>query len=545
MNPRTTRVPAAARLPLALLTVGTLVLTGCSGGASTGGGGGGEGGAAPTDGVLRLGVLNDIGQPPDPDVYYSGNGLAITTNTYEGLVRYEAGNHDEAAIVPALAESWEVNDDFTQYTFVLRQGVTFHDGTAFDASAVGASFDRRKAVDAGPAYMVQGVADVEEVDAHTVRVTLTEPNSAFLDYLASPYGPRMISPTVLTEQAGDDSAQTYLSTASAGTGPYELTKAVVGEGYELTYFEDYWGDLDPQFTTVELPVYTEISAMQLELEKGDLHALLSAVPTASRQKYLDSEELEAYALPSFQVGVLYMNPNRPLLADAEARRTLFEGIDWTTLVDQVTGVGSVPAEGYYPKGALPADVDSRELVHDPAALEAWVSGLPEGSEIQIGHSAGGSDAEQMANIIAAQLQALGMKATVTSHQSSEVFGDFPEHPEDAPDVLVSPGTWPDSNNAYMHGHVFWDPDGGLNHLQCSDETTTTLLSEALTTGSDATYLAAGEAAYAAGCAPTFSWTTDFMVAQGWLAGVEEAHSIAAPATLDFAHLRVDETATSE
>ncbi|MCC2316714.1 ABC transporter substrate-binding protein [Cellulomonas chengniuliangii] len=543
MTPRTMRRRQAARLPLALLTVGTLLLSGCAGGESSGGGGGSN--AAPTDGVLRLGVLNDIGQPPDPDVYYSGNGLAITTNAYEGLVRYEAGNHDEATIVPSLAESWEVSSDFTEYTFVLRKGVTFHDGTAFDSSAVEASFQRRLAVDAGPAYMVQDVADVEEIDSHTVRITLAEPNSAFLDYLASPYGPRMISPTVITEQAGDDFAQTYLSTTSAGTGPYVLTKAVVGEGYELTYFEDHWAGLEPVFTTVKLPVYTEISAMQLELEKGDLHALLSAVPTASRQKYLDSDGLEAYALPSFQVGVMYMNPNRELLADADARRTLFEGIDWKALIDQVSGVGSVPAEGYYPKGALPGDVDSRELVHNPAALEKWVSSLPAGTAIQIGHSAGGADAAQMANIIAAQLQALGLKATVTSHQASEVFGDFPSNPEGAPDVMVSPETWPDSNNAFMHGHVFWDPDGGLNHLQCSDETTTALLREAVTTGSDEAYVTAGKSAYDSGCAPTFAWTTDFMVAQAWLEGVEESHSIAAPATLDFATLTVAEAAASK
>ncbi|WP_066584233.1 ABC transporter substrate-binding protein [Cellulomonas timonensis] len=543
MTPRTTHWRVGARLPLAILAVGTLLLAGCAGGDSAGSGGGSS--AAPTDGVLRLGVLNDIGQPPDPDVYYSGNGLAITTNVYEGLVRYEAGNHDDATIVPSLAESWEVNSDFTQYTFVLRQGVAFHDGTAFDASAVEASFQRRLAVDAGPAYMVQGVADVEELDGHTVRITLTEPNSAFLDYLASPYGPRMISPTVLTAQAGDDFAQAYLSTASAGTGPYVLSKAVVGEGYELTYFEDYWGGLDPEFTTIKLPVYTEISAMQLELEKGDLHALLASVPTASRQKYLDSEGLEAYALPSFQVGVLYMNPNRELLAEASSRRALFEGVDWKALIAQVTSVGAVPAEGYYPKGALPADVDSHELVHDPAALEDWTSSLPTGTPIQIGYNAGGADAEQMANIIAAQLQALGMKATVTSHQASEVFGDFPAHPEDAPDVLVTPGTWPDSNNAFMHGHVFWDPDGGLNHLQCSDETTTALLREALTTGSEQTYLAAGKAAYDAACAPTFAWSTDFMVAQSWLEGIEQSHSIAAPATLDFATLSVAGATASE
>ena len=111
--------------------------------------------------------------------------------------------------------------------------------------------------------------------------------------------------------------------------------------------------------------------------------------------------------------------------------------------------------------------------------------------------------------------------------------------------MVSPETWPDSNNAFMHGHVFWDPDGGLNHLQCSDETTTALLREAVTTGSDEAYVTAGKSAYDSGCAPTFAWTTDFMVAQSWLEGVEASHSIAAPATLDFATLTVAEAAASK
>lgn len=536
---RTTRGYSRVLCASALLGVSALLLTACSGGGS------GSGGTPPTDGVLRLGVLNDIGQPPDPDVYYSGNGLAITTNVYEGLVQYEPGNHEEAVIAPLLAESWEVNDAFTEYTFALRQGVTFHDGTPFDASAVQASFDRRAAVDAGPAYMVEDVSDVQEIDPYTVKVVLSQPNSAFLDYLASPYGPRMMSPTVLAEQAGNDFAQTYLSTHDAGTGPYQLTEAAVGERYELTYFEQYWGGTVPEFTTVELPVYTEISAMQMELENGDLHALLVSVPTASRQGYLESDTLTAYSLPSFQVGVAYFNPNRPLLASAAARTALFEGIDWAALVDQVTGTSSQVSAGYYPTGSLPADLDHRELVHDPAALATWVQSLPAGTPIQIGYAAGGSDAEQMSNIVAAQLQALGMKATVTSHQSSEVFGSFYENPAASPDMMITPGTWPDSNSPYMHGHVFWDRDGGLNHLQCFDDKTSSLLAEALAAGSDEKYFAAGEAAYDAMCAPTFARTTDFMVTQPWLGGVEQSHSIAAPATLAFATLSVDDVATSE
>ncbi|MCI2424224.1 ABC transporter substrate-binding protein [Saccharopolyspora sp. K220] len=516
----------------AALTASVLLLSACGGGPS------GDAAPVPTDGVLKLGVLNDIGQPPDPDVYYSGNGLALTTNLYEGLVRYEPGNHDEAKVVPLLAESWQSNDAFTEWTFKLRPGVVFHDGTPFDSSAVEASFQRRLHVAGGPAYMVEDVASVEEIDAYTVKIVLKNPNSAFIDFLASPYGPRMLSPKVLNEQAGNDFAQTYLATHDAGTGPYTLTKAVVGEGYQMQAFKDYWGDIDPVFTTIDLPVYTEISAMQLELEKGDLHALLATVPSASQKEYTESNALKAYPMPSFQLGVLYMNPNRQVMATPEARKALFEGIDWKTLIKQVVNYSAEPAGGNYPKGALPPEIDHRPLVYNPNGLKAWASSLPAGTPIRIGVSAGSTDSEQIANLIAAQLQTLGLQATVTTHQTSEVFGEFAKNPQQAPDVMVASGTWPDSNSPYMHGQVFWDKNGGLNFLQCYNDEITSLLGEALKTGSTETYAAAGAAAYRFGCSPIWAWMKDFMVAQPWLQGVEGAHSIAAPNTLDFNRLTI-------
>lgn len=532
---RRPRLSRTARL-VGLLSVTALGLTACGGNGE--GDAGAASGEAPDDGVLRLGVLDDIGQPPDPDIYYSGNGLALTTNLYEGLVRYEPGNHDEANVVPLLATEWEHNDDFTEFTFELRDDVVFHDGTEFDASAVEASFDRRLAVDAGPAYMVAGVESVETVDDYTVTITLEESNSAFLDYLASPYGPRMISPAVIEENA-EDNAEGFIAENSAGTGPYELASASVGDGYTMEYFEDYWDEeIDPEFTTVELPVYTEISAMQLELENGDLHALLQGVPSTSREDYMEDDALSAYSLSSYQLGVAYMNPNREILSEPEDRVTFFEGIDWAELNEQVTAYSAEAAEGNYPQGALP-EYEDRPLVYEPDALAEWAAER-EGEEIQIGHSSASADSEQMSNLIAAQLQELGLQATVTSHQSSEIFGDFYEDPASAPDVLVTSGTWPDSNNPYMHGHIFWDETGGLNHLQCFDDEISELLDEALVTNDAETFNEAGELAYQHGCAPTFAWMSDFMVFQPWIAGVEEAHSIAAPATVDFFRLSTED-----
>ncbi|WP_261887619.1 ABC transporter substrate-binding protein, partial [Mycobacterium marinum] len=106
---------------------------------------------------------------------------------------------------------------------------------------VKASFDRRVAVNQGPAYMVKDVESVTTQGDYDVTITLKAPNSAFLDYLACPYGPRMLSPEGLKKNAGTDNAQGYLTTHDLGTGPFTLTDAQVGSHYAMAAFPDYWG----------------------------------------------------------------------------------------------------------------------------------------------------------------------------------------------------------------------------------------------------------------------------------------------------------------
>src|SRR6185437_9698881 len=144
---------------------------GCSSGTPNSSGGGGA--SAPTDGTLTVGLLGDIGQPPDPDIYYANNGTAIMINTYEGLVQYK-NNTDTVQIAPRLAETWEVNPTHDVYTFHLRRGVTFHDGTPFTSAAVDVAFKRRIAVKGGAAYMVEPVKSVATPDDYTVVITLKQ-----------------------------------------------------------------------------------------------------------------------------------------------------------------------------------------------------------------------------------------------------------------------------------------------------------------------------------------------------------------------------------
>src|SRR5579864_850969 len=156
---------------LAAAGAAALVLSAC--GASSGGGGGGGGGSAPApaDKTLHLSFLQDPGQPPDPDIFYAGQGLLLTTNLYDGLLMYKPGTATPT-LEPALATKWSENANHTVFTFTLRRGVKFHDGTPFTAAAVKPSFDRRLAVNQGPAYMVAGVKSVTTQGDYNVTITL-------------------------------------------------------------------------------------------------------------------------------------------------------------------------------------------------------------------------------------------------------------------------------------------------------------------------------------------------------------------------------------
>lgn len=515
---------------VAVLAVATLVtLTACSSGSNAE-----KPNKAPTDGVLTVGLLNDIGQPPDPDVYYANNGLAIVLNAYEGLVQYKDGASDNT-IAPRLADSWTVSPDNTVFTFKLHSGVTFHDGTPFTSAAVKTSFDRRRAVKGGAAYMVAGVKSVTTPDSLTAVVTLSSPNSAFLDYLASPFGPKMESPTGLAKHAGSDDAQTYLQTHDLGTGPYEISGAQVGTKYEMTRYDKYWGTIAP-FTKVELPVFSDVSALQLAIDHGDVSVSVANLPSSSFSKYANNPAFNSDLLPTFQAALVLTNPSKPFFSTKEARNAFMKSIDQKKLVKQVLGKRSEPATTLYAKGMISDGSDKQNITFDPTVMAKYAKTLPAGTPMVIGYASDNTNAQQMANIVSAAMQADGIKATAQSYPTSQVFG-WASNPSKGPDAFIDGNNGSDGGNPYMWGHVFWDKTGGINYFLCDDPQTDANLNQAVQTGDTALYGKAAQIYSALGCYMTLSNNKDWVVSQKWLKGVPMAHNIGAN-ELDFSKLSI-------
>ena len=162
----------------------------------------------------------------------TANAVASISN---GVMQRLIGFDKDMKMVPMLAESWTVNDNATVFTFKLRQGVTFHDGTAFDAAAAKVNIDRLadQSNNLKRNSMMRVVAKTEVVDENTFRLTLKEPFGAMLATLAHP-SIVMHSPKSLAEDGGD------VSKHPVGTGPFVFNEWVPGERYSVVANPNYW-----------------------------------------------------------------------------------------------------------------------------------------------------------------------------------------------------------------------------------------------------------------------------------------------------------------
>jgi peptide/nickel transport system substrate-binding protein len=448
-------------LPVSILAVAILVGSACT--SSSKSPQGHEGG------TLRLAYLADMAQA-DPDVFYDIEGNTVILSVYEGLLKYKP---DSTEFAPSLAESWEVSPDGLTYTFHLRSGVKFQDGTPFNAQAVKTSFQRRLDVGAAPAYMVQPIASMQAPDATTFVVRLKHPVAPFLHYMASSWGPKIISPKALADHAGKDHAQSWLNEHAVGTGPFQLTTFQRGQRYELTKFADYWGQ-KAHLDKVEISIIPDISSQRLQLQSGDLDAILHSFPQAELESAKSNPDLQVRDFSSFLNNILYLNTNKKPLSDPALRKTLASAINRDTLVTEVYGPYAKPSSSAYPSGLLDPTLDP--VSYPPAETTA-----PAGTgKLTFAYTADDSGVHRrIAELIQQRLDAAGFSVTINEVQLPQVF-DYVKDLQAAPDLVMQTNT-PDGAHPDMWARIEWYSTGGLNYLGYKNPQADKALDQALET----------------------------------------------------------------
>lgn len=280
---------------------------------------------------------------------------------YENLVRR---NPDTLELEPWLAESWETPDDNT-WIFHLREGITFHDGTPFDAQAVASTFERIKDPETGSprASIMAPVETIEVVDDLTLKLTTGEPYGAFLAALAH-INAAIESPTAV-EEYGD------LMRNPVGTGPYRFEEWVSGDRITLVANEDYWGGA-PEIERFEIVVIPDVNTQIALLERGEVD-LLDSLPPELITRAENTPRVELVSQPGTPMFFLGFNYEEALWQNRTAREAVASAVDTGVIVDllQPTAVESCSIIGPQVFGYVEG-VEEACVPADPArASEQW------------------------------------------------------------------------------------------------------------------------------------------------------------------------------
>ncbi|MGR3546072.1 MAG: ABC transporter substrate-binding protein [Roseovarius sp.] len=343
-------------------------------------------------------------EPPHLDPTSAAAGAidsVLYTNVFEGLTRFMG----DGSVVPGLAESWEISEDGLTYTFKLREGVTFHDGTTMDAEDVKFTLDRINAEDSANAQkaLYAAISEVNVIDPQTVEVKLSEPNGNMLFNLA--WGDAVI--------VAPETVETIKQTP-IGTGAFKFENWNQGDKITLTRNDDYWGEA-PALASATFKFISDPTAAFASVMAEDVD-VFTGFPAPENIPQFEAD-------PRFQVligstegeTILSINNKREPFDNVKVREAVAHAIDRQAIIDgAMFGYGTPIGTHFAPHN--PDYVDLTEMSsYDPEKSKALLAeaGFPDGFETTL-HLPPPSYARRGGEIIAAQLAEVGIKAQITN-----------------------------------------------------------------------------------------------------------------------------------
>ncbi|NUH67017.1 ABC transporter substrate-binding protein [Sulfitobacter sp. S0837] len=343
-------------------------------------------------------------EPPHLDPTSAAAGAidsVLYSNVFEGLTRFMG----DGSVVPGLAASWDISEDGLTYTFKLREGVTFHDGTTMDAEDVKFTLDRINAEDSANAQkaLYSSISEVKVTDPQTVEITLSEPNGNMLFNLA--WGDAVI----VAPESIEGIKQTPI-----GTGPFKFDDWSQGDKITLSRYDNYWGEA-PALTGATFKFISDPTAAFAAVMAEDVD-VFAGFPAPENIPQFEAD-------PRFQVligstegeTILSMNNKQAPFDDIKVREAVAHAIDRQAIIDgAMFGYGTPIGTHFAPHN--PDYVDLTEMSdYDPEKAKALLAeaGFEDGFETTL-HLPPPSYARRGGEIIAAQLAEVGIKAQITN-----------------------------------------------------------------------------------------------------------------------------------
>jgi peptide/nickel transport system substrate-binding protein len=316
-----------------------------------------------------------------------------------------AGMSEQGQPIPQLATSWDIDDTAKTITFHLREGVKFHDGTVFDATAVKWNLDMQKN---GAKTDLKAVTSIEVVDPYTVRVTLSQWDPLFLHKLFSSNVGRMVSPTFA--QANPDKVKYH----PVGTGPFEFVSYEPDVSLKYKKFADYWQEGLPYLDAVEIRFLADRVTAVRSFQAGEAEFLYNADFNFAPELAAAGNSVKTRVMALYTLAADSANPHSPA-SDIRVRQAIAYAIDSKTITDGVYGGFAPSTDQLAIKGMSGYNPAIKGYPYDPAkarALLAEVGITPETPwKTTLWHHMD-EDRVEFFTVVQEQLAAVGIEVTM-------------------------------------------------------------------------------------------------------------------------------------
>ncbi|MDW8021532.1 MAG: ABC transporter substrate-binding protein [Nitrososphaerota archaeon] len=374
----------------------------------------------------------------DPSTEFS-NSILWLCLVYEPLLWYDPL---QDKLIPALAESWEASEDGMIWTFHLRKGVVFHDGTPFTAEAVKSSIERTINLGQGAAFIWDPIDRIEVVDDYTVSFILKYP-APMERIVASSYAAWIFSPKT------PNTPEWFNEGNDAGSGPYKLVKWDPENEVILEKFEDWWGW---KLTSYEMASPNAPDVFVVKIVKdavtqerlvisGDV-SIAQYVPIEDVEKLKENPNLKVVIKPSFQNLLLFINTKKSPLDNVLVRKAIAHAIPYEDIVKVARSGLAHVASGPIPTGMWGHSDDFRyEYNLDEARRLLSEAGYPNGLErtLTLTYTAGDIYEKRTAELIATSLKKIGINIDIRPMSWEEQWALAQsgwENPEGAQDLFI-------------------------------------------------------------------------------------------------------------
>ncbi len=385
--------------------------------------------AAVEEGLLRVAALYDI---TTMDVAQTTDNYMVPMNIFDRLFEVEVQENGGTEIVPSLCTGYTPSEDGLTYTFTLREGVVFSNGSPLTAADVQYTFERlltaggvnddvplevagAEALQSGEAASLEGFSVISDTE---FSITLASPNAGFIAELT---GPAM---SIVDKETMEQVTNFGIACEDTiGTGPYVITEWVVNDHYTLEYNENYWGE-EPSVKKMIVYIIPDASTQNLMYQNGeldiiDLEFLDSAIVESTyKTNYADS------IISGSRVGLTYlaMNANNEYLSDVNVRKAIQMAIDVDSIIASVYAGDAIPESGIIPTGVWGHNDSLERAAYDVEGAKALLAqaGYAEGEitfELAMDSSAS-SNTQLVYQIVQQYLKAVGIDAKLATYDES-------------------------------------------------------------------------------------------------------------------------------